>query len=211
MPALAFRNGKFVRLSSLEGEEVFRFPDPVGPLTVYNVDHEETQTLPVFIGKGVRRMDFKIALPKELATALVVFQRFGLHSGTPIEVEVKGSGETVRVAPRDVLTALMPNPKDLASKARGAACIAAVVRGQKDGIPDGWMIWFSLNHQDTYRKYGFNATSYPVGAPMAMSAIMMSCGELTRKGAFPPEVLDPAPFLKHLPEFGIRVQEKRLA
>ena len=27
----------------------------------------------------------------------------------------------------------------------------------------------------------------------------------------PPEVLDPAPFLRHLPEFGIQVQEKRLA
>lgn len=211
MPALAFHGGRFVRLGSLQGEEVFPFPAPVGPLTVYNVDHEETQTLPVFIGKGVKTMDFKLALPKELATALQVFQRFGLHSGAPVEVEVKSTGERVRVAPRDVLTALLPNPKDLASKATGAASIAVVVRGTKDGKKAGWQIWFTLDHQATYRAYGFNATAYPVGAPMAMSALMMARGEISRKGAFPPEVLDPAPFLRHLPEFGIQVQEKRLA
>src|SRR3972149_1145349 len=93
MPALAFRDGRFVRLGSLEGEEVFDFPPPVGPLTVYNVDHEETETLPRFIGKGILRADFKLAIPKDLATALSVFQRFGLHAGTMMEVEVKGSGE----------------------------------------------------------------------------------------------------------------------
>jgi len=210
MPALAFRDGRFVRLGSLEGEEVFDFPPPVGPLTVYNVDHEETETLPLFIGKGILRADFKLAIPKDLATALSVFQRFGLHAGTMMEVEVKGSGERVRIAPRDILTALLPNPKDLAAKVRGAASIAVVVRGTKGGKRDGWMFWFVLDHQETFRKFGFNATAYPVGAPMAMSALMIGKGEIARRGAFPPEVLDPMPFFRRLPEFGILVREKRL-
>ena len=121
MPALAFRDGKFLRLGSLEGEEVFEFPPPVGSLPVYNVDHEETNTLPLFIGKGLQSVDFKIAIPKDLAHALRVFQRFGLHHGHPIEVEVKSTGETVKVAPRDMLAALLPDPKTLAGKAKGAA------------------------------------------------------------------------------------------
>ena len=211
MPALAFRDGRFVRLGSLEGEEVFEFPPPVGPLTVYNVDHEETNTLPLFIGKGLQSMDFKIAIPKDLAHALRVFQRFGLHRGHPIEVEVKSTGEKVKVAPRDMLAALMPDPKTLSGKAKGAACLAVIVRGLVGGEKAGWMFWMTLDHQECYRKYGFNATAYPVGAPMAMSALMMAHGEVDRKGAFPPEVLDPAPFLKRLPEFGITVNEKRLA
>ncbi len=210
MPALAYRDGKLVRLGSLEGEEVFKFPEPVGPLTVYNVDHEETNTLPLFIGKGLQSMDFKIAIPKDLAHALRVFQRFGLHRGHPIEVEVKSTGEKVKVAPRDMLAALMPDPKTLAGKAKGAACLAVVVRGLKDGEKAGWMFWMTMDHQECYRKYGFNATSYAVGAPMAMSVLLMAHGEIDRKGAFPPEVLDPAPFLKHLPDFGITVSEKRL-
>lgn len=210
MPALAFRDGKFVRLGSLEGEEVFDFPDPVGPLTVYNVDHEETNTLPLFLDRGVQSMDFKIAIPKDLAHALRVFQRFGLHRGHPIEVEVKSTGERVKVAPRDMLAALMPDPKTLAGKARGAACLAVVVRGVRAGEKDGWMLWMTLDHQECFRRYGFNATSYPVGAPMAMTAEMIGQGEIPRTGAFPPEVLDPAPFLKHLPEYGIQIQEKRL-
>ena len=210
MPALAYRDVRFVRLGSLEGEEVFDFPPPVGPLTVYNVDHEETNTLPLFIGKGLQSMDFKIAIPEDLAHALKVFQRFGLHRGAPIEVEVKSTGEKVKVAPRDMLAALMPDPKTLADKARGTASLAVVVRGLKDGEKAGWMLWMALDHQECYRKYGFNATAYPVGAPMVMSALMLEAGEIDRRGAFPPEVLDPAPFLKHLPEFGIVVHERSL-
>ena len=210
MPALAFRDGRFMRLGSLEGEEVFEFPPPVGPLTVYNVDHEETNTLPMFLDKGLKHMDFKIAIPKELAGAMKVFQRFGLHRGDAIEVEVKATGETVKVAPRDILTALMPDPKLIAGKAVGSACVAVVVRGTKGGKPDAWMIWSTLDHQETFRAQGFNALSYPVGAPMAMAAVMMDRGEITRTGVYPPEVLEPGPFLKRLPEFGIPLQEKRL-
>jgi len=211
LPALAFRDARFVRLGSLEGEEVFDFPPPVGPLTVYNVDHEETNTLPLTIGKGLQSMDFKIAIPKDLAHALRVFQRFGLHRGHPIEVEVKSTGEKVSVAPRDMLAALMPDPKSLAGKAKGAACLVVVVRGVKDGGKAGWMLWQTMDHQDCYRKYGFNATSYPVGAPMAMAVEMIDRGEIRRTGVYPPEVLDPAPFLKHFPEYGIAIEEKRLA
>ncbi|MCI4371838.1 MAG: saccharopine dehydrogenase NADP-binding domain-containing protein [Thermoplasmata archaeon] len=211
MPALAYRGGRFVRLGSLEGEEVFEFPPPVGPLTVYNVDHEETNTLPLTIGKGVEAMDFKIAIPKDLAHALLVFQKFGLHRGHPIEVEVKSTGERVKLAPRDMLAALMPDPKDLAGKANGASCLAVIVRGLKDGAKAGWMLWQTLDHQESFRKHGFNATSYPVGAPMAMAAEMIDRGEIDRKGVYPPEVLDPAPFLKHLPEYGITIEERRLA
>ena len=210
MPALAFRDGKLVRLGSLEGEEVFEFPPPVGPLTVYNVDHEETNTLPLTIGKGLEAMDFKIAIPKDLAHALKVFQKFGLHRGRPIEVEVKSTGEKVHVAPRDMLAALMPDPKTLSDKAKGPACLAVVVRGLKDGKKAGWMFWMTLYHEECYRKYGFNATSYPVGAPMAMASEMIARGEITRKGAFPLEALDPAPFVKRLAEYGIDIQEKRL-
>lgn len=211
MPALAFRDGKFVRLGSLQGEEVFDFPSPVGPLTVFNVDHEETNTLPLTIGKGLQAMDFKIAIPKDLAHALLVFQQFGLHRGHPMEVEVKATGEKVKVAPRDVLAALMPDPKTLSGRARGAACIAVTVRGLKDGAKAGWLFWQSLDHQECYRKYGFNATSYPVGAPMAMAAEMIGRGEIDRRGAFPAELLDPAIFLKHFPEYGLIIQEKRLS
>lgn len=211
MPALAFRDGKLLRLGSLEGEEVFDFPPPVGPLTVYNVDHEETNTLPLTIGKGLQSMDFKIAIPEDLAHALKVFQRFGLHRGHPIEVEVKSTGEKVKVAPRDMLAALMPDPKTLSDKAKGWAALAVVVRGLKDDAKAGWMLWMTLDHQECFRKYGFNATSYPVGAPMAMATEMMARGEIPRHGAFPLEVLDPAPFLKHFPEYGIMIQEKRLA
>ena len=46
---------------------------------------------------------------------------------------------------------------------------------------------------------------------MAMAAEMIARGDIDRRGVFPPEVLDPGVFLKYLPEFGITIEEKRLA
>lgn len=40
---------------------------------------------------------------------------------------------------------------------------------------------------------------------------MIARGEIDRPGVYPPEILEPTPFLKHLPEFGINIEEKRLA
>ena len=139
-----------------------------------------------------------------------MFQRFGLDRGHPIEVEVKSTGETVRVAPRGMLAALMPDPKSLAEKVKGAACLAVVVRGLKDSAKAGWIFWQTMDHQESFRKHGFNATSYPVGAPMAMAAEMIARGEIARRGVFPPKALDPGPFQTYLPEYGITIEEKRL-
>ena len=208
MDALAFYDGKFVRVGTAEGEEVFNFPPPVGPQTVYNVDHEETNTLPLFIGKGLRNQDFKLSLPKEFAEFVRLAKKWGLTKADPIEVRSKFRNTKVKVAPRDVLTALLPQPVEMAANVHGATCVGSVVKGIKNGEPAGWFIYTLMDHQYCYQKYGYNAVSYTTGAPPVVGLEMFARHEITRRGVFPPEVLDPAPIIKHLPDWDIPYGER---
>src|SRR4030067_1544539 len=65
-PAPIFRHGEFILLPPLHKRELYNFPEPVGPLPVYNTTHEETRLLPNFI-KGLVKADFKISVSDTLA------------------------------------------------------------------------------------------------------------------------------------------------
>ena len=55
LPPHAYEDGKLIRRESLSKNFDFTFPDPVGKLTVWNVDHEESQLMPLFLGdKGLQ-------------------------------------------------------------------------------------------------------------------------------------------------------------
>ncbi len=106
----------------------------------------------------------------------------------------------VDVAPRDVVAAVLPDPSTLGHKAKGDCAIGAVVKGTKNGKKLGYFIYTQLSHEKTYKKYGHSATAYSVGAPLAIAAILFAQGKIKQKGVFPPEMLDPEPFVKMLPE-----------
>jgi saccharopine dehydrogenase (NAD+, L-lysine-forming) len=208
MPATIYKDGAYRKVPPFHGREEFTFPDPVGKLPIYNVDHEEAETLPTFIGevlgKGCDYCDFKIALGDEYVDAIKMLGKLGLDS--PEKVRVKG----VDVAPRDVVAAVLPDPSTLGHKAKGDCAIGAVVKGTKNGKKLGYFIWTQLSHEKTYKKYGHSATAYSVGAPFAIAAILFAQGKIKQKGVFPPEMLDPEPFAKMLPKFGMNCLEKKL-
>jgi len=104
---LIFEDGAFKHLPPFSGEEVYNFPDPVGPLTVYCTDHEETETLPKFIKKGVTYADFKLAFSPETVELLKTLNELGMMSMKPINV--KGA----KVAPLDVFISLIPTPAEI--------------------------------------------------------------------------------------------------
>jgi saccharopine dehydrogenase-like NADP-dependent oxidoreductase len=79
--------------------EVFDFPE-VGPVECVNVEHEEVLLVPRRL--GVPRGTFKYGVGEEFINVLKTLELLGLDSKRP--VEVKG----VKVAPRDVVAALLP-------------------------------------------------------------------------------------------------------
>jgi len=203
MPATYYADGAYRKLPPFSGKELFDFPDPVGKLPIYNVDHEEAETLPTFIGevlgKGCEYCDFKIALDDTYVEAIQMIGMLGLSN--PERIDVKGQ----KVSPRDVFVACLPDPSTLGERAKGDCAIGTVTKGVKDGQDVSYYIWVQLNHEKTFKKYGHSATAYSVGVPLAIAAILFARGRIPLKGVFPPEMLDPTPWPDMLKRYGMPV------
>ena len=85
--------------------EVFEFPEGIGPVERVNVEHEEVLLVPRWI--KCKRVTFKYGLGEEFVNVLEVIKMLGLDNRHPIDV--KG----VKVAPRDVVAACLPDPGPL--------------------------------------------------------------------------------------------------
>ena len=108
--------------------EIFTFPDGIGPLQCVNVEHEEVILIPRWI--DVERVTFKYGLGDDFINVLKTLQKLDLVSTDP--VEVRG----VKVSPRDVVAAALPDPAELGDKMRGRTCAGTWVQGiGKNGEP----------------------------------------------------------------------------
>lgn len=191
-----YKNGKFKNEPTFSGIEEYTFPNPVGPLTLCLVDYEPVHTLPLFIGKGVRYVDCKIP-PDIMAGALI---KLGLASDKT--VKVKG----VKVAPRDVLLALVPPPGEVDRKPDWLACYLAEIKGEKSGVELVHTLYRISNAQENLRRWG---TAWAdVAIPVVITATMLANEEIKAKGVIPPERLDPDPFLLRMADWGITFRER---
>ncbi|MCS7138235.1 MAG: hypothetical protein NZ941_07710, partial [Candidatus Caldarchaeum sp.] len=164
--------------------------EPIGKLSVYSVDHEEVYTLPKFIRKGIRYVDFKLALDDELIKAVKLFKKIGLLKSRKMRVK----GQTV--APRDVLFALMPRPSEISRHIEGHASLVVEVEGENNGRSTRYKLYTLLSHEDAHRKFGVNATAYLTGTVPALVASMIARGEIEAKGVIVPEQLEPEPIIE---------------
>jgi len=199
-PAI-YENGKFKRAPTFSGIEEYRFPDPVGPLTLCLIDYEPVWTLPRFIGKGVKYVDCKLP-PDIMAGALI---KMGFASGEP--VQVRG----VKVAPRDVILALTPPPSEVDYRRRrlpdgdALSCYLVEVRGERAGEKLVHTVYRTASANETQKKYGTFWAN--VAVPAVITATMLAKREVKRKGVIPPEGVEPKPFIAKLAEWGMTFQE----
>lgn len=200
MDAAVFRNGKIEWLPPLHKKQTYRFPEPIGPLPVYNTTHEETFMIPMFI-KGIKNADFRIAVDDGFAHAANMIRKLGMHGLKPIDV--KG----VKVRPLDVVVAMMPTPTEMIGKVKGSAGIVVEVLGKKNGRKAMAKTWTALSHEVAYRKYGSNATGYLVGVGGSVGVDLIVDGTVSEKTLFPPELLPARKVVSMLPGKGLAVHE----
>jgi len=210
---IVYENGEIKRVPPFSGEEMYSFPDPVGPQTVFWHAHEEPETLPHFIGKGVKYVDFKLGGPDfPLAKAIV---ELGLMDDKPIDV--KG----VKVAPRDVFLALVPPTPPMeevermikAGMINMRVCCAVDVKGQEDDAEVRHILYsnFMDIHELEKRMPGANPIAYLTSVPASIFTRMLIKEEIKTRGVIPPEALEPEVrrvFIDRLVEKGITVHEK---
>jgi saccharopine dehydrogenase-like NADP-dependent oxidoreductase len=221
-PPVIFEDGKRKTAPLFGGEEVYKFPDPVGACTVVYHVHEEVFTLPYFI-KGLKKVNMKVGWQPELFIAKALME-LGLFNEKPIEVD------GVKVAPQKVffkLTKPIPTTDELIKKIEADVLLETVsalvieIKGEKAGEKTTYKYFSAeppMTLREGYKKYGRSFLERPgiVGTSCAIFTYMLGSGRIKTKGVIPPEGLTKGErdlFLKELAERGFvykEVVERRL-
>ncbi len=199
---LYYENGRWKRAPALSTTEVYSFPDPIGPMKVFMTDHEESELIPQFIGKRIKRCDFMITLDEAFVESVEFLKKLGLLSFKP--VKVRGAN----IAPVEVVIATMPRPDDLAGKLKGTCCVLTEVAGKMDNEDVVIKTWTYISHEEAYALSGIHATAYQTAMPVAVAVEMYARGEIGLAGVRSPEAVDPVKFCSYLPDKHIPVFEE---
>ncbi len=175
-----------------------RVPSPVGTVPVYNVYHEEVETIPQFLGKRPRFADFKLALLPDTVRALEEIGRAGLMR----------RGEDGQPGPREAFLSTIPPPGSLAGTITGHAAILVEVSGARDGVDVTHKVWTAMDHSLAARRHRTTGTSWLTGTGAAAGALLMLDHGAPHGGVFVPEQLDPERVLAELERRDVHVEER---
>jgi saccharopine dehydrogenase-like NADP-dependent oxidoreductase len=207
---VTYENGEYKLVKPFNNPEMIDFRG-LGPRRMVDHEHEEPVTFGMFF-KGLKSANFKYGGKAcDLAESLY---NMGLLSSEP--VEIKG----VNVTPFDLVCKLTPpapsDPeaiKDALSEGmaleEGAAMVR--VRGSKDGKPlciDSYINAPGLT--ESFEKYGMTHESFLTGQSAFLFTKLFINDKISRKGVFPPEVLEEDTrkyYLDESAKLGITVDE----
>ena len=175
--------------------EVFEFPEGIGPVQCVNVEHEEVVLIPRWV--DCDRVTFKYGLGQEFIDVLETLHKLGLDSTEP--VEVRG----VKVAPRDVLAAVLPDPATLGERMTGRTCAGTLVTGTgKDDQPRATYLYHVVDNERTMREYATQAVVWQTAINPVVALELLDRGEWKGAGVLGPEAFPPKPFLELLEQYG---------
>ncbi len=174
--------------------EIFEFPDGIGQIEVVNVEHEEVLLIPRWI--KAKRVTFKYGLGDQFIGVLKTLKMLGLDNKEPIDV--KG----VKVAPRDVVAACLPNPAYLGDKMSGKTCAGTWVKGIKDGVEKQVYLYQVADNAACMQKWGCQAVVAQVAFSPLLAMDLIEHGQWKGAGVLGPEAFDPLPFMDKMAEYG---------
>jgi saccharopine dehydrogenase (NAD+, L-lysine-forming) len=175
--------------------EIFTFPEGIGPLQCVNVEHEEVILMPRWI--DVERVTFKYGLGEDFINVLKTLRKLDLVSTAP--VEVRG----VKVSPRDVVAATLPDPASLGAQMSGRTCAGTWVKGLGlDGQPREVYLYHIVDNAWSMKEFGHQAVVWQTAAMPAVAIELIGTGQWFKPGIVGPEALPSEPFLDLLDQFG---------
>jgi saccharopine dehydrogenase (NAD+, L-lysine-forming) len=195
-PPLVWERGRgFYTTAPFSEPELFDFPEGIGKLQCVNVEHEEVVLIPRWV--VCERVTFKYGLGEQFIDVLRTLQKLGLDSTEP--VAVRG----VKVAPRDVLAAVLPNPATLGERMTGRTCAGTFVRGTAaDGKPLSTYLYHIVDNEYTMREYGSQAVVWQTAMNPIVALELLNEGTWQGTGVLGPEAFPAAPFLERLAQLG---------
>ena len=173
--------------------EVFEFPEGIGKVEVVNVEHEEVLLVPRWV--KAERVTFKYGLGDKFISVLRTLHMLGLDSKDPINV--KG----VRVAPRDVVAACLPDPARLGDKMSGRTCAGTWVKGRKDGRPRQVYLYQVADNASCMKRWGCQAVVAQTAFSPVIGWDLIEHNVWKGAGVLGPEAFDPKPFMDKMTEY----------
>jgi saccharopine dehydrogenase-like NADP-dependent oxidoreductase len=175
--------------------EVFAFPAGIGPVECVNVEHEEVLLVPRWVDAG--RVTFKYGLGSEFIAVLQTLHKLGLDSTAPVQ-----AGD-VRVSPRDVVAACLPDPATLGESMHGLTCAGTWVTGTgTDGAPREVYLHHVVDNAWSMAEYGSQAVVWQTAVNPVVALELIDSGAWSGHGVLGPEALPAGPFLDLLTDYG---------
>ncbi|MER6184989.1 saccharopine dehydrogenase C-terminal domain-containing protein [Streptomyces sp. NPDC001652] len=178
--------------------EVFDFPEGIGPVECVNVEHEEVLLVPRWV--DAKRVTFKYGLGEEFIRTLRTLHLLGLDRTEPVTV-ASASGP-VRVSPRDVVAACLPDPATLGEFMHGKTCAGTWVKGVKDGAPREVYLYHVVDNQWSMAEYGCQAVVWQTAINPVVALELLATGAWSGSGVLGPEAFPAGPFLDLLTAYG---------
>jgi saccharopine dehydrogenase-like NADP-dependent oxidoreductase len=213
--AIYWEEGEYKYAPLFSGEEDYYFPEPLN-LTgkVYYHNHEEPVTLPKFLGKPVKYVDFKMGDP-DSATWQFLIEGLKLMDNTPIDIN------GCKVSPRNIFCKQLPETltpgKCIAlleeNRIKSQAVLAVDVKGRKNGQALHYKMW--TDSPDIAKACsiipGTNDVSWITSVPASILSLMILRNQIKRTGVFPCEVLDQTEreiFFKGIKEWDVIIHKQ---
>jgi saccharopine dehydrogenase-like NADP-dependent oxidoreductase len=175
--------------------EVFDFPEGIGPVECVNVEHEEVLLIPRKV--DAKRVTFKYGLGEEFIDILETIHKLGLDRTD--RVDVKG----LKVSPRDLLAASLPDPATLGDRMKGKTCAGVLVKGlNKDGKPRAIYLYHVVDNEWSMAEYGDQAVVWQTALNPVVAMELIHEGKWKPEGVNGPEWFDPIPYLEKINEYG---------
>jgi saccharopine dehydrogenase (NAD+, L-lysine forming) len=190
-PLVWERDRGFYTTEPFSEPEVFDFPEGIGPVECVNVEHEEVVLIPREI--ECDRVTFKYGLGEEFIDVLRTLHLLGLDAKDPVSV-----GD-VRVAPRDVVAAVLPDPAQLGERMTGKTCAGTLVTGtDNDGNDRSIYLYHVADNEQTMRDYGAQAVVWQTAINPVIALELLADGTWSGAGVRGPEAFDALPFLERM-------------
>ncbi len=195
-PCRHWEDGAFRETPALSHKLKFECPEEVGSYNIYQMYHEEMESLVKHI-PTIKRARFWMSFGENYLKHLEVLQNVGMTGIDPITY----NGQ--EIIPLQFLKAVLPDPGELGQTTQGRTCIGVIAKGTKDGVEKRVYTYNICNHEDCFQEVGSQAVSYTTGVPAMIGAKMLLEGTWDGDGVWNMEQFDPDPFMDDLNRFGL--------
>ncbi|MDQ2624596.1 MAG: saccharopine dehydrogenase NADP-binding domain-containing protein [Actinomycetota bacterium] len=176
--------------------EEFDFPEGIGPVECVHVEHEEVLLMPRWL--DAKKVTFKYGLGAEFIGVLRTLHALGLDRTAAVQVRSadREAPGAVKVSPRDVVAAVLPDPASIGPRMQGKTCAGVFVTGiGKDGEPRATYLYHVVDNADSMADFGVQCVVWQTAINPVVALELLAAGTWSGAGVLGPEAFDAEPFL----------------